>query len=84
MPMILQQLNRNRILPMVGKVKEMMNMVKMSQNPQAMLNQLMMNNPQLKQAMELTQQYGNDPMKALNAVAEQMGIDPNEIMNMLK
>ena len=62
----------------------MMNMVQSAQNPQLMLNQLATNNPLLKQAMDLTQQYGGDSIKALNETAKQMGIDPNEIMNMMK
>lgn len=49
-----------------------------------MLNQLATSNPLLKQAMDLTQQYGGDSMKALSETAKQMGFDPNEIMNMLK
>ena len=45
---------------------------------------LMMNNPQMKQVMEIVNQHGGDPMKAFRATAEQYGVDPNEIMNMLK
>ena len=81
MPGILMQIAKSS--PMMGQIKQMMNMVKMAQNPQAMLNQMVVNNPQLKQVMDVVNQYGGDPNKALNAVAEQMGINPNEIMNML-
>ena len=83
-PPILQQLGKNNMMQMLQPVKQMMNMVRTAQNPQLMLNQLATNNPLLKQAMDLTQQYGGDSMKALEATAKQMGFDPNEIMNMLK
>ena len=48
------------------------------------LNQLIMNNPQLKQVMDLVQKYGGDPMVALRKEAEAAGISPDEIMGMLK
>ena len=83
-PPILQQLGKNNIQQMLQPVKQMMNMVRTAQNPQLMLNQLAMKNPLLKQAMDLTQQYGGDSMKALEETAKQMWFDPNEIMNMLK
>lgn len=69
---------------MLGQVRQMMGMVKAAQNPQAMLQQIAQNNPKMKQAMDLVQQYGGDPNRAFHEVARQMGIDPNEIINMLK
>ena len=69
---------------MIHQVKQIMNMVKSAQDPQAMLNQFASNNPLLKQALDTTQQYGGDSMKALRETAKQMGFDPNEILNMLK
>lgn len=62
----------------------MIGMVKAAQNPQAMLNQLMMNNPNMKQVMDIVNQYGGDSMKAFYAVAEQNGINPQDILDMLK
>ena len=79
-PAILQQLGKNQANP----IKQMMNMVKMSQNPQAMIQQLMMNNPQMQQVMQIVKQHGGDPMKAFYEVAKERGVDPEEIMNMLK
>lgn len=69
---------------MAAQIKQMMNMVNMAGNPQAMLNQLMMNNPQMKQAMSIVEKYNGDSMKALYGEAERMGVDPQEILNMLK
>ena len=83
-PPILQQLGKNNIMGMIQPIRQMMGMIKSAKDPQAMLNQLAMNNPNLKQALDLTQQYGGDSMRAFQETAKQMGIDPNEIMNMLK
>ena len=83
-PPILQQLGKSNIMGMIQPIKQMLNMVKTAQDPQAMLNQLAMNNPNMKKAMDTVNQYGGDSMKAFQETAKQMGIDPNEIMNMLK
>ena len=81
-PGILMQLAKNN--PMTAKAKQMMDMVRTAQNPNAMLNQLMQRNPQIKQVMDVVNQYGGDPDKAFRAVAEQHGINPQDIMDMLK
>ena len=83
-PPILQQLGKSNMMQMLKPVKRMMDMVRTAQNPMLALNQLATSNPLLKKAMDLTQQYGGDSMKALEETAKQMGIDPNEIIKMLK
>ena len=82
MPVILQQIAKTN--PMMQKVKQMMGMVSGSQNPQAMLNQLMMSNPNLKQVMDIVSQHGGDPQKAFYALAEQKGVNPQDVLDMLK
>lgn len=82
MPVILQQLAKSN--PMMQKVKQMMGMVSNSQNPQAMLNQMISGNPNLKQVMDFIQQNGGDPQKAFYALAEQKGINPQDVLDMLK
>ena len=81
-PAILQQLGRSQSNPMMNQIKQTIQMVKASQNPQAMLNQLIINNPSYKQAMDIVNQYGGDVNKALNETVSQMGIDPKEIMSL--
>lgn len=61
-----------------------MGMLKSAQNPQLMLNQMITNNPQMKQIMDIINQSGGDPKKAFYSVAEQKGVDPQEILDMLK
>ena len=67
-----------------AKIKQMMGMVKGAANPQQALNMLAMNNPQMKQVMDIVEQYGGDSMKAFRAVAEECGVNPDEILGMLK
>jgi len=62
----------------------MMGMLRTAQNPQAMLNQMMMNNPKLKEVMDLVNQYGGDPNKALEEVSKQYGVTSQDIYDLLK
>ena len=66
------------------KIKQMMNMVRMSRNPQMMLNQLMQSNPQMKQAMDFINTSGKTPEQAFYALAEQMGVNPQDVLDSLK
>ena len=81
-PQILQQLNGGLRIP--PQIRQMIGMLKSSGNPQAMLMQMMQNNPNVKQAMEIVQQYGGDAEKAFYALAKQKGINPQEILDLLK
>lgn len=65
----------------LGQVKQMVQMIKSSGNPQQMVNQMISRNPQINQ---LINQYGGDPKTAFYKYAEANGIDPNEILNMMK
>ena len=70
--------------PQVNQIKQMFNLLKSAQNPQALLNNMASQNPQLKQVMEVINQHGGDPKKAFYDIAKERGIDPNEILNQLK
>ena len=82
-PAILQQINSSA-MPNLAPIKQMMQMVRGAQNPQAMLQTLAQQNPQLQQVMTVVQQAGGDPQRAFYALAQQKGIDPNTILNALK
>lgn len=83
-PAILQQLGRSNMAQLAQPVRQMMSAIRTAQNPQLALNQLIMNNPQMKQVMDIVQKHGGDPMVALRKEAEAAGISPEEIMGMLK
>lgn len=61
-----------------------MGMVKMAKDPQGAIEQMMMNNPQMKQVMGMIKESGGDPMKLFQAKAKEMGVDPEEILDMLR
>ena len=83
-PAILQQLGRNSMMQAVQPVRQMMDAVRTAQNPQAALNRIIMNNPQMKQVMDIVNRYGGDPMTAFRKEAEARGVDPDEIMGLLR
>ena len=80
LPQILQQLGGVTIPP---QIRQMIQMVRSAGNPQAIIGQLMQNNPQMQQVMDLIKASGNDPKRAFYALAEQKGIDPNSILDQL-
>ena len=59
-------------------------MLRTAQNPQMLLNQMMMNNPKLKEVMDIVNQYGGDPNKALEEVSKQYGVTSQDIYDLLK
>ena len=62
----------------------MMEMLKMFRaNPRQAVQQIMMNNPNMKEINNLIQQYGS-PEQAFRHKAQEMGLNPDEIINMLK
>ena len=83
---ILKQINgaAMRGNPRMMQIKNIMNTIRSARNPQAALMGMMQNNPQMKQVMDLVNQYGGDPDKALRAVADMHGINPQDIYDMLK
>lgn len=81
-PQILQQLGGGLNIP--PQVRQMISMLKGTANPQALLNQLIQTNPNMKQVMEIVQQYGGDANKAFYALAKEKGIDPQQILDLLK
>jgi len=61
-----------------------MNMAKSAQNPQAFLQSIAQNNPQMKQVMSIVEQSGGDPKDAFYKMAEEKGVDPEQVLSMLR
>ena len=83
-----QQLRTTNLAPLskgnMGQIKQLMNMCKNANNPQAMLMSMVGQNPQIKSVIDLVQQSGGDPKALFYKMAEQQGVDPEEILNQLK
>lgn len=74
-----------RLLPSnLNQIKQMANMFKNAKNPQMLIQNMMMQNPQMKQVMDFINQNGGNAKSAFYKLADQRGVDPNEILNMLK
>ena len=69
--------------PMMGQIKQMYKAVQMAQNPQMALNQMIQNNPNMKQVIDLVNQHGGVD-NALNALTSQYGISQQDLMELLK
>lgn len=86
-PQILQQLNGRAIgsplMQMLPQIRNMRNLLVSSGNPQAMVQQMLQNNPNYQQISQLISNANGDPQKAFYSLCEQKGIDPNEFMNAL-
>ena len=67
-----------------SKIKQTMQAIRTAANPQAAMNAMLMNNPQMKQVMDIVQKYGGDPMAAFRAEAEAAGFNPEEILGMIR
>lgn len=80
---MLTALNQNKTMQGIAKVKQMMRTIKSIGNPQMMLNQMMGQNPQLKQAMDFVNANGGDPQAAFYKLAEQQGVNPDEFIKQL-
>lgn len=58
--------------------------IRYSQNPGAMIQYLAQSNPVVANAMNLVQQYGGNPQKAFYEEAKRRGIDPNQVLSKLR
>lgn len=81
---MLQMLSQNRLSALMGQIQPIKQMLASAKNPQAMMQQILSQNPNYQQISKLIQDNGGDAQKAFYALANQMGVDPNEILNALK
>lgn len=68
----------------MNNIKEMVNLIKSSKNPQAMMQSMINQNPQMKQVMQMVNKNGGNPKDAFYALAKEKGVNPDDILNMLK
>lgn len=81
---MLQALKNNPVNSNLSQIRNMLNMVRSAGNPQAMLQSMIQNNPQMKQVMGIINQAGGDPKTAFYRMAEEKGVDPEQILSMLR
>ena len=66
---------------MLAQARNMIQTIKSCSNPDAMVNQMLAQNPKINQIIN---QYGGDPKTAFYKYAEANGVNPDEILNMMK
>ena len=76
-PAILQMLGKQN--PQFGQIKNMVAMIRNAGNPQALMQQMMQNNPAMSQAVDYIRQHGNDPKTACEALAKEKGINLSDL-----
>ena len=65
-----------------SQIKSMYNMLSKSSNPQAMLNNMIKQNPQLKSVLDMCK--ASNPKDAFYSMCKQKGVNPDDILNQLK
>ena len=81
---MIQQLTQNKLMQIVKPIKNTMNLLKNSGNPQALFSQMISQNPQMKQVMDYVNQNGGNAKDAFYKMANEKGVNPDDILNMLK
>ena len=75
-PMLANLTTQNSLKPLIDAVRK-------SDNPMAILSSLAMTNPKLKEVMNYAQSVG-DPKQAFYKMAEAKGVDPETILSRLR
>ena len=73
---------RNNPMAMICNAMALINQVSQSGNPQAMMQQMAAQTPNVKKAMDMCQ--GKSPEQVFMDMCRQNGIDPGQITGMLK
>ena len=55
-------------------------MIKGANNPQAMFDQMMKQNPNINNVLENVKKYGNNPKEIYYNLAREKGVDPDEFL----
>lgn len=85
---LFQQLNnRPTSIPNLSNIKQQYNNfcnLAKSKNPTELIQNMMLNNPQMKNAVNTIQQLGGDPKTAFYTLAQKKGVDPELILSQLR
>ena len=81
---MLQNITQNRAVQNLSHVKTMYDRIRNVSNPQTAINEMMKQNPTMKQAMDYVNATGGDYEKAFFKLAKEMGVNPQDILNALR
>lgn len=83
MPNPLYTNNQARQPDATESLVNMINIAKQN-NPQAMVEQMIKNNPQMAQQLQMIMKSGQNPTQFMMTLLQQRGIDPNKIVNAMR
>lgn len=81
---MLGMLNQSQLMQKLAPIKNMANMLRTAGNPQMMFNQMMMQNPQMKQMMDYVNSNGGNAQALFYKMAEENGINPESVLQYLR
>ena len=81
-PLMAMMGGRNNPMAMLSQAMGMIKQVRQAGNPQAMIQQMAAQNPNIKKAMDMCQ--GKNPEQVFKDMCRQNGIDPVQITGMMK
>lgn len=81
---MLAMLNQNQMVQNLQPIKQMFDMLRGAGNPQMMFNQMMSQNPQIKEVMDYVNANGGNAKEAFYKRAKEQGRNPDDILNMLR
>ena len=79
LPAILQMLGAQTQNPQIGQLRQMIGMIRNAGNPQALMQQMMQNNPAMAQAVDYIKQNGGNPKAACEKLAAEKGISLKDL-----
>lgn len=75
---LFQQINNQ------NPTNKLISMYKSASNPQALLNDLMAQNPNYRKVMNMIQSSGKSPKELFYEKANELGVNPENILNQLR
>ena len=70
--------------PQQNNIQQLINIMKSSSNPQAMIQKMISTNPKMQSIINMMQQSGQTPKQFFYQYAQQIGVDPNQVLNMFR
>lgn len=67
-----------------NQLKQTYNMLKNSNNPMQLIQNIAKQNPRMQQIMNMVNMSGRSPKELFYQMAQQRGVDPNQILNMFR
>lgn len=75
------QAQQPQLPPQLRNLSKMIDMIRGAKDPQALAQQMLGQNPALRQALQYVQQNGGDPKTAAQKLAQEKGVDLNQLLN---